>query len=96
MPVICFAPYNELFEKTISNVEEVLARNGNILLITDEEGFDLLPTNQFPVIKLPKISNFIQPIIYAIPSQLIAYYTGLYKGTDIDQPRNLAKSVTVE
>ena len=96
MPVICFAPYNELFEKTISNVEEVLARNGNILLITDEEGFDLLPTNQFPVIKLPKISHFIQPIIYAIPSQLIAYYTGLYKGTDIDQPRNLAKSVTVE
>ena len=96
MPVICFAPYNDLFEKTISNVEEVLARNGNVLLITDEKGYSLLPLNEFPVIKLPEISNFIEPIIYAIPSQLIAYYTALYKGTDIDQPRNLAKSVTVE
>ena len=96
MPVICFAPYNDLFEKTISNVEEVLARNGNVLLITDEKGYSFLPLNEFPVIKLPEISNFIEPIIYAIPSQLIAYYTALYKGTDIDQPRNLAKSVTVE
>ena len=96
MPVICFAPYNHLFEKTISNVEEVLARNGNVLLITDEKGYSLLPLNEFPVIKLPEISNFIEPIIYAIPSQLIAYYTALYIGTDIDQPRNLAKSVTVE
>ena len=96
MPVICFAPYNNLFEKTISNVEEVLARNGNVLLITDEKGYGCLPSHEFPIIKLPKFSNFIEPIIYAIPSQLIAYYTALYKGTDIDQPRNLAKSVTVE
>ena len=55
-----------------------------------------MSSNEFPIIKLPKISNFIEPIIYAIPSQLIAYYTALFKGTDIDQPRNLAKSVTVE
>ena len=96
MPVICFAPYNDLFEKTISNVEEVLARNGNVLLITDEKGYCSLSSHQFPIIKLPKLSNFIEPIIYAIPSQLIAYYTALFKGTDIDQPRNLAKSVTVE
>ena len=96
MPVICFAPHNDLFEKTISNVEEVLARNGNVLLITDEKGYCSLSSNEFPIIKLPKISNFIEPIIYAIPSQLIAYYTALFKGTDIDQPRNLAKSVTVE
>ena len=96
MPVICFAPYNDLFEKTISNVEEVLARNGNVLLITDEKGYCSLSSHEFPIIKLPKLSNFIEPIIYAIPSQLIAYYTALFKGTDIDQPRNLAKSVTVE
>ena len=96
MPVICFAPNNNLFEKTISNVEEVLARNGNVLLITDEKGYGCLLSHEFPIIKLPKFSNFIEPIIYAIPSQLIAYYTALYKGTDIDQPRNLAKSVTVE
>ncbi len=96
MPVICFAPYNDLFEKTISNVEEVLARNGNVLLITDEKGYCSLSSHEFPIIKLPKFSNFIEPIIYAIPSQLIAYYTALFKGTDIDQPRNLAKSVTVE
>ena len=96
MPVICFAPVNNLFEKTISNVQEVQARNGKVLLITDDEGASCLNSSEISMIKLPKFSNFISPIIYAIPSQLIAYYTALYKGTDIDKPRNLAKSVTVE
>ena len=89
-------PTNNLFEKTISNVQEVQARNGKVLLITDDEGASCLNSSEISMIKLPKFSNFIAPIIYAIPSQLIAYYTALYKGTDIDQPRNLAKSVTVE
>ena len=66
------------------------------MLITDDEGASCLNSNEISMIKLPKFSNFISPIIYAIPSQLIAYYTALYKGTDIDKPRNLAKSVTVE
>lgn len=96
MPVICFAPHNYLFEKTISNVEEVLARNGKVLVITDDKGYSYLPSNKFPTIRLPNCDNFFEPIIYAIHSQLIAYYTALLKGTDIDQPRNLAKSVTVE
>jgi len=96
MPVICFAPCNDLFEKTISNVEEVLARNGNVFLITDNKGYSQLKSNKFPIIKLPKVAYFIEPVIYALPSQLIAYYTALFRGADIDQPRNLAKSVTVE
>ena len=84
MPVICFAPNNNLFEKTISNVQEVQARNGKVLLITDDEGASCLNSSEISMIKLPKFSNFISPIIYAIPSQLIAYYTALYKGTDIE------------
>ena len=96
MPIICFAPYNNLFEKTISNVEEVLARAGNVLLITDQEGSDRLPQNHLPTIIMPTCHSFIEPIIYALPSQLIAYHAAVIKGTDVDQPRNLAKSVTVE
>ena len=96
MPIICFAPYNNLFEKTISNVEEVLARAGNVLLITDQEGSDRLPENHLPKIIMPTCHNFIEPIIYALPSQLIAYHAALIKDTNVDQPRNLAKSVTVE
>ncbi len=96
MPIVCFAPYNDLFEKAISNVEEVLARSGNVLLITDQEGGDRSPQNHLPKIIMPKCHSFIEPIIYALPSQLIAYHTAVIKGTDVDQPRNLAKSVTVE
>ena len=96
MPIICFAPYNELFEKTISNVEEVLARKGNVLLITDQDGSNSLPENHVQTIIVPKCHFFIEPIIYALPSQLIAYHAAVIKGTDVDQPRNLAKSVTVE
>ncbi len=96
MPIVCFAPCNELFEKTISNVEEVLARSGNVLLITDQEGADRLTQKCLPKIIMPTCHSFIEPILYALPSQLIAYHTAVIRGTDVDQPRNLAKSVTVE
>ena len=96
IPIICFSPFNDLFEKTISNVEEVLARDGNVLLITDQDGSDRLPKKHTSKIIIPKCDKFIEPIIYALPAQLIAYHTAVIKGTDVDQPRNLAKSVTVE
>ena len=96
MPIICFAPFNDLFEKSMSNMEEVLARGGNVLLITDQKGSNYLAKDSLPKIIMPKCHSFIEPIIYALPSQLIAYHTAVIKGTDVDQPRNLAKSVTVE
>ena len=80
----------------MSNMEEVLARGGNVLLITDQKGSNYLAKDSLPKIIMPKCHSFIEPIIYALPSQLIAYHTAVIKGTDVDQPRNLAKSVTVE
>jgi glucosamine--fructose-6-phosphate aminotransferase (isomerizing) len=96
MPVVVLAPKDELFEKTVSNMHEVMARGGKVLLITDAEGADEAQDGTWKTIIMPKIPNDLAPILYSIPVQLLAYHTAVYKGTDVDQPRNLAKSVTVE
>ena len=94
VPVIVIAPHDGLYEKTISNMEEVAARGGKIVLLTDEtNGNGAAPFEQF---RVPKANPFINPLLYAIPVQLLAYHAAVFMGTDIDQPRNLAKSVTVE
>jgi glucosamine--fructose-6-phosphate aminotransferase (isomerizing) len=95
MPVIVVAPRDELYEKTVSNMQEVAARGGQIILITSEDAGD--PGIALSAhLKLPKANPFSTPILYALPIQLLAYYTAVHLGTDVDQPRNLAKSVTVE
>ena len=96
MPVVVLAPRDELFEKTVSNMHEVMARGGKVLLITDAEGADEAQEGTWKTIIMPNIPNDLAPILYSIPVQLLAYHTAVYKGTDVDQPRNLAKSVTVE
>ncbi len=96
VPVICFAPVDPLFDKTVSNMQEVMARGGKVLLVTDSEGAKRASEGVWKTIILPKTDPFIAPMIYAIPAQLLAYHTAIEKGTDVDQPRNLAKSVTVE
>ncbi|MDA7759345.1 glutamine--fructose-6-phosphate transaminase (isomerizing) [Amylibacter sp.] len=96
MPVIVLAPKDELFDKTVSNMHEVMARGGKVLLITDTEGASAAQEGTWKTIIMPKISNDLAPILYSIPAQLLAYHTAVSKGTDVDQPRNLAKSVTVE
>jgi glucosamine--fructose-6-phosphate aminotransferase (isomerizing) len=96
MPVVVLAPRDELFEKTVSNMHEVMARGGKVLLITDAEGADQAQEGTWKTIIMPNIPNDLAPILYSIPVQLLAYHTAVYKGTDVDQPRNLAKSVTVE
>ena len=96
MPVVVLAPRDELFEKTVSNMHEVMARGGKVLLITDAEGADEAQDGTWKTIIMPKIPNDLAPILYSIPVQLLAYHTAVHKGTDVDQPRNLAKSVTVE
>ena len=96
MPVVVLAPRDELFEKTVSNMHEVMARGGKVLLITDAEGADEAQDGTWKTIIMPNIPNDLAPILYSIPVQLLAYHTAVYKGTDVDQPRNLAKSVTVE
>ncbi|MDC9701040.1 MAG: glutamine--fructose-6-phosphate transaminase (isomerizing) [Alphaproteobacteria bacterium] len=95
MPVIFLAPYDHLFQKTLSNIEEVSARGGQIVVITDEKGASSgLPTGR--TIIMPDMPEMIMPIVYALPMQLLAYHVAVHRGTDVDQPRNLAKSVTVE
>jgi len=96
MPVIVVAPSDELMEKTLSNMQEVAARGGKIILITDEEGARIVGHGVAEIIVLPKVSSFVAPILATIPVQLLAYHTATFMGTDVDQPRNLAKSVTVE
>jgi len=96
MPVIVLAPKDALFDKTVSNMQEVMARGGKILLITDQEGAEIAQSGVWKTIIMPSVNDMFAPILYAIPAQLIAYYTAVRKGTDVDQPRNLAKSVTVE
>jgi glucosamine--fructose-6-phosphate aminotransferase (isomerizing) len=96
MPVIVVAPSDELMEKTLSNMQEVAARGGKIILITDEDGAKIAGHGVQDVIVLPKVSSFVAPILATIPVQLLAYHTAVFMGTDVDQPRNLAKSVTVE
>ena len=96
MPIVALNPSTEVFQKTLSNLEEVKARRGKMILFTDEKGKELSKDLTKSIFQLPSCSDFLVPILYSLPLQLIAYYTALEKGTDVDQPRNLAKSVTVE
>ncbi len=96
MPVVVMAPRDALFDKTVSNMQEVMARGGKVMLITDAEGAHEAADDTWQVIVMPRIDPVLTPILYAIPAQLLAYHTAVAKGTDVDQPRNLAKSVTVE
>jgi glucosamine--fructose-6-phosphate aminotransferase (isomerizing) len=96
VPVIVVAPRDHLFEKTASNLQEVVARGGRVVLLSDAEGVAELQEYAWRSVTLPKVDPFVAPILYAIPIQLLAYHTAVLKGTDVDQPRNLAKSVTVE
>ncbi len=95
VPIIVIAPHDHHFEKTISNMQEVMARGGKVLLISDREGIEKAG-KVWASIEVPTTNAFITPLLYAIPVQLLAYYAAIAKGTDVDQPRNLAKSVTVE
>jgi len=96
MPVIVIAPHDRWFEKTVSNMQEVAARGGRIILITDKKGADVNKLDTKATLIMPDMPEIAAPIAYAIPIQLIAYHTAVLLGTDVDQPRNLAKSVTVE
>jgi len=96
VPVIVLAPSGPLFEKTVSNMQEVRARGGKIVLISDKDGLDEAGEGCLATIEMPKVHPLIAPLVYAIPVQLLAYHVACAKGTDVDQPRNLAKSVTVE
>lgn len=96
VPVIVIAPRDELFEKTISNMEEVAARGGKIVLLTDDEAHESAGQKAFQRVHVPHAHPFISPLLYAVPVQLLAYHAAVFMGTDVDQPRNLAKSVTVE
>jgi glutamine---fructose-6-phosphate transaminase (isomerizing) len=96
MPVIVIAPHDKVFEKTFSNMQEVAARGGRLILMTDSEGARASAAHAMVTLTLPTVHPAMAPIIYAIPVQLLAYHTAVLMGTDVDQPRNLAKSVTVE
>lgn len=96
VPVVVVAPTGPLFEKTISNMQEVIARGGQVILISDKEGLAHHGTGLMATIEMPKVDGIIAPLVYAVPVQLLAYHVAVAKGTDVDQPRNLAKSVTVE
>ncbi len=96
MPVVMVAPYDEWFDKTASNLKEALARGGRVVLLSDKEGIERLDDKPAWVFEMPKVNPILSPILYALPVQLLAYYIAIEKGTDVDQPRNLAKSVTVE
>ncbi|MEH6827174.1 glutamine--fructose-6-phosphate transaminase (isomerizing) [Parasphingorhabdus sp.] len=96
VPVIVLAPSGPLFEKTVSNMQEVMARGGKVVLISDAEGIAEAGTGCMATIEMPKVHPLIAPLVYAVPVQLLAYHVAVIKGTDVDQPRNLAKSVTVE
>jgi glucosamine--fructose-6-phosphate aminotransferase (isomerizing) len=96
VPVVVIAPHDELFEKTASNVQEVVARGGKVVFFSDARGVEKMGSSAVFTIALPEVDPFVAPILYAIPVQLLAYHVAVLKGTDVDQPRNLAKSVTVE
>jgi glucosamine--fructose-6-phosphate aminotransferase (isomerizing) len=96
MPVIVIAPYDHIFEKTVSNMEEVAARGGRLILVTDAQGARAANSKPWVTLTLPTMPATVTPLVYAVPVQLIAYHTAVIMGTDVDQPRNLAKSVTVE
>lgn len=96
VPVIVLAPRDTLFDKTVSNMQEVMARHGKVLLISDAAGLAEAGGGTWATLSMPEVDPLFAPILYAIPAQLLAYHTAIAKGTDVDQPRNLAKSVTVE
>lgn len=96
VPVVVVAPTDDLFDKTVSNMQEVLARGGKVVFFGDKQGVEAIKDRSAASIALPAVDPFVAPILYAIPVQLLAYHTAVAKGTDVDQPRNLAKSVTVE
>jgi glucosamine--fructose-6-phosphate aminotransferase (isomerizing) len=96
VPVIVFAPRDALFDKTVSNMHEVMARGGRVLLVSDAEGVAAAGAGVWASLTMPRVEGAFAPILYAVPAQLLAYHAAVAKGTDVDQPRNLAKSVTVE
>ena len=96
MPVVVIAPYDRVFEKTVSNMQEVAARGGNIILMTDARGAAEATVDSLVTVVLPDMDASFTPLVYSVPVQLLAYHTAVVMGTDVDQPRNLAKSVTVE
>lgn len=96
MPVVVMAPRDGLFDKTVSNMQEVMARGGKVLLISDAQGIKEAGEGTWQTLTMPQVDPLFAPILYAIPAQMLAYHTAIAKGTDVDQPRNLAKSVTVE
>ncbi len=96
LPVIVIAPHDHIFEKTVSNMQEVAARGGRLVLVTDAAGAHAAAAQSWITLRLPTVAASVAPLVYAIPVQLIAYHTAVIMGTDVDQPRNLAKSVTVE
>ncbi|MCC9625618.1 glutamine--fructose-6-phosphate transaminase (isomerizing) [Thalassospira sp. MA62] len=96
VPIIVIAPSDELFEKTASNMQEAAARGGRVIFISDAPGLAKLGDMASATVELPKVADFVAPILYTIPVQMLAYHVAVHKGTDVDQPRNLAKSVTVE
>ncbi len=96
VPVIVMAPRDALFDKTVSNMQEVMARHGKVLLISDARGVAEAGAGAWKTLTLPQVAPLFAPILYSVPAQLLAYHTAIAKGTDVDQPRNLAKSVTVE
>ncbi|WP_026988798.1 glutamine--fructose-6-phosphate transaminase (isomerizing), partial [Fodinicurvata fenggangensis] len=96
VPIVVCAPSGPLFDKTAGNIQEVIARGGRVVLISDAQGIEAIGDNVTHAVQVPEVSPFVAPILYALPLQLLAYHTAVIKGTDVDQPRNLAKSVTVE
>lgn len=96
VPIIVIAPSGPLFSKTVSNMQEVMARGGQVILMSDKEGIESQGAGTLATIEMPKVHEIVAPMLYAIPVQLLSYHVACHKGTDVDQPRNLAKSVTVE
>jgi glutamine---fructose-6-phosphate transaminase (isomerizing) len=96
LPVIVIAPHDKVFEKTASNMQEVAARGGRLILMTDAQGARRADSQSMMTLTLPTVHPAVAPLVYAVPVQLLAYHTAVHMGTDVDQPRNLAKSVTVE
>ncbi|SDW19078.1 glucosamine--fructose-6-phosphate aminotransferase (isomerizing) [Ruegeria halocynthiae] len=96
MPVVVMAPRDAVFDKTVSNMQEVMARKGKVILVSDDDGIADAEDGVWSTIRMPHVHTSLAPILYSVPAQLLAYHTAVAKGTDVDQPRNLAKSVTVE
>jgi len=94
--VVVLCPSDELYDKTASNVQEVIARGAKVVFISDAQGLEKLAVPPMASFTMPEVDAFVAPILYAVPVQILAYHVALARGTDVDQPRNLAKSVTVE